>query len=65
MAGALEVLLPDEDVEVLGVPLDAGVAREGVRAADEERQIAFLHQPHSVLVELQTGAIEVGRRGAR
>ena len=27
--------LPAEDVEVLGVPLDAGVAREGIGAAHQ------------------------------
>ena len=64
-AGAVEVGAADEDVEVLGVPLDPGVARERIRAADEERQVAFLHQAHGMLIELQTGPIEVGSRSAR
>src|SRR5205085_8471267 len=34
-AGALEVFAADEDVEVFRVPLDAGVPRVCVRAADE------------------------------
>jgi hypothetical protein len=37
---AVEVLRQDEDVEVLGVADDAGVAREGVGAANQERRPA-------------------------
>jgi hypothetical protein len=37
--GAIEIVLPDEYIEVFGVPFDAGVAGIGIRTADEMRNL--------------------------
>jgi hypothetical protein len=50
--GRLEVFLADEDVEVLGVALDAGVAREGVGAADQHREARLAEHAQGMAVEL-------------
>src|SRR5438874_3956638 len=52
---ALEVARMDEDVEVLRVPGDAGVALERVCAADEEVDTRLVEQAHRAQVELSGG----------
>jgi hypothetical protein len=49
----LEVAHVDEQVEVLGMADDPGVAGEGVGAADQERDSVLLELPHGPAVELR------------
>src|SRR5262249_23224052 len=55
---ALDVARVNEDVEVLGVPADAGIPLEGVGAADEERDAAALQLVHDAAIEGAGDGIE-------
>src|SRR5579859_6323643 len=50
---AVVVLATDEDVEILGVALDAGVVKQRVRAANQERSVAVLQCGQDLEVERQ------------
>ena len=43
---------PDEEIEVLGVPPDAGVVDERVRAADKKLDVGSLKDLNDTLVEV-------------
>ena len=47
----VDVARTHEDVEVLGMPLDPRVARERIRAADEERDLRVVESLHRARVE--------------
>src|SRR5437763_11091619 len=51
-AGTVEVGAAQEQVEVLGVPGDAGVVRQRVRAAEQERHARRLEQARRAAVKL-------------
>ena len=53
LQGAVEVPGMDEDVEILGVPDDSGVAGERVGAADQERHPRLLQLGHRPAIELE------------
>ena len=46
-----EVARPDEHVKVLGVVLDARVAGEGIRAADQNVEVGFLERAQRRAIE--------------
>ena len=54
----LEVSRFDEHVEVLGVALDAGIAREGVGPADEHVDAGLFQDAQRVAIELACLGIE-------
>ena len=57
--------LPAEDVEVLGVALDAGVALEGVGAADQVGAARRVERRHGGAVEARRSGVEVRGRAVR
>src|SRR5690606_21487173 len=62
--GVVAVVGADEQVDVLRPPPDAGVARERVRAADEERDAGAAEDGEDALVE-EGGDVEGGRGEGR
>src|SRR6185436_7898398 len=54
----------DEEVEVLGVAPDAGVALERVGPADQERDVMSLQLVHDPPIEIARHGIEAGTRRA-
>jgi hypothetical protein len=55
----IDVALPAEDVEVLGVPLDSRVARERVGAPHEVRAARVVERLHATAVESEGRGVEV------
>src|SRR6185369_12068146 len=61
----VHVALTAEDVEVLRVPLDAGITGEGIGSAHEVVTLRFVQRLHAGAVESEGGGVEVlGTRGS-
>jgi hypothetical protein len=62
----VEISNPDEDIEILGMALDARVPRKGVGTADEHLESRRLEHGKRVAVELALfGSEDMRRRGGR